>query len=192
MTSPSLSQQSPLITPISGEQQQQVIEASNVYIEQAVVLFDVRARPVDIVFDLKGRNAGMYRVKQQGRLFNRRCQREIRYNPFIFAKYFDDNMRTTVPHEVAHYIADIIYGLKNIKPHGKEWKDIMRVFNADASVTADYDLSGIPLRQKKLFCYRCACREHQLSSVRHNRIVRERSRYHCKICKQPLQRAVKV
>ena len=129
----------------------------------------------------------MYRVKQQGRFFSRQYKREIRYNPFIFAKYFEDNFNTTVPHEVAHYITDIIYGLKNIKPHGKEWKSIMQSFGANASVTANYDLSDIPLKKQKLFTYYCACREHQLSSVRHNRIVREQSRYHCKICKQPLQ-----
>ena len=182
-----MNQQSLLISPISDEQQQQVIEASEIYIEQAKSLFDIKTKPVDIVFDLKGRNAGMYRVKQQGRLFNRRWQRQIRYNPFIFAKYFDDNVKTTIPHEVAHYVADIIYGLKNIKPHGREWKEIMHCFEADASVTANYDLTGIPLRQKKSYSYRCGCREHQLGTARHNRIIKERSRYHCKKCKQLLQ-----
>ncbi len=174
------------ISPISDEQQQQVIDKTDIYIKQASALFDAKIKPVDIVFDLKGRNAGMYRVKQQGRLFSRQYKREIRYNPFIFAKYFEDNVNTTVPHEVAHYITDIIYGLKNIKPHGKEWKGIMQAFGANASVTARYDLTGIPLKKQKLFTYHCACREHQLSSTRHNRIVRNNGQYHCRKCQQPL------
>lgn len=167
------------IQPITFEQQQQIIARTNSYIEQAAVFFNVKSHPVEITFNLKGRAAGMYRVS--------RHRREIRYNAYIFSKYFDDNFNTTIPHEVAHYITDIIYGLRNIKPHGKEWKAVMREFEADASVTASYDLSGIPLKKLTQFTYRCACREHQISSVRHNRIINKRGKYFCKTCKHSLQ-----
>lgn len=179
------------ITPLSVELQQQVIDQTHAYIQQATEFFNVKKQTIEINFNLKGRSAGMYRVKCNNNLLFGRPKREIRYNPYIFCKYFEDNFATTVPHEVAHYISDIVYGFKNIKPHGKEWKDIMQFFGADASVTASYELTGIPLKKQSYFTYQCACREHQLTSIRHNRIKKNRCQYRCNRCKQALQPASK-
>lgn len=176
-----------IISPLSIEQQQQVVDQTHVYIERAIDLFNIKNKAVEISFNLKGRSAGMYRVKRHNSRFMGYQKREIRYNSFIFSKYFEDNFTTTIPHEVAHYISDIVYGLKNIRPHGKEWKEIMRAFGADASVTADYDLSGIPLKKQTFFTYQCDCREHQLSSIRHNKIKKHRYQYLCNLCKQVIQ-----
>ena len=175
-----------IIPPLSSEQQQQIIEQTHVYIEQAVDLFNIKNKDIEINFDLRGRSAGMYRVSRQKGWHFVQLKREIRYNSFIFSKYFDDNFSTTIPHEVAHYISDILYGLKNIKPHGNEWKTIMHAFGANAAVTADYDLSGIPLKKQSLYTYHCQCREHQLSAIRHNKIKKRRYKYYCKNCKQVL------
>ena len=175
------------ISPLSAEQQQIVIDETIRYIKQAIDLFNLRDKAVDIIFDLTGRSAGMYRVKNNRGLVFSRQQREIRYNPYIFSKYFDDNFATTIPHEVAHYVTDIIYGLKNIKPHGREWKEVMDAFGANASVTADYDLAGLPLKRQAVFTYQCACREHQLSTTRHNKITKRRYQYTCNYCKQLLR-----
>ena len=163
-----------------------VINETHNYLTRAADLFDLQNETIDITFNLKGRCAGMYRVKSSRRIFTLQ-QKEIRYNPYIFSKYFMDNYTTTIPHEVAHYVTDRLYGIKNIKPHGKEWKAIMHAFNADASVTADYDLAGIPLKTQSLFTYQCSCREHKLTSIRHNKIVKRRYQYYCKNCKQSLR-----
>ena len=178
---------SAIITPLSSEQQELVINETNNCITLANTLFNIKAKTIDINFNLKGRSAGMYRIKRNRRIFFSHCKREIRYNPYIFSKYFDDNFRTTIPHEVAHYVSDIIYGLKNIKPHGEEWKNIMQAFGVDASVTANYNLSGIPLKSRTLFSYQCNCREHQLGIIRHNRIKNNQNQYSCKSCKQVLR-----
>ncbi len=176
-----------IIPPLSTEKQQQVIEQTHAYIEQAVDLFNIKHNAVEISFNLKGRAAGMYRVRRHSGWHFAELKREIRYNSFIFSKYYDDNFNTTIPHEVAHYVSDIIYGLKNIKPHGKEWKTIMLAFGANTSVTACYDLSGIPLKKQALFAYQCRCKEHQLSAIRHNKIKKRHYRYYCNSCKQELQ-----
>ncbi len=173
--------------PLTASQQQEVIIQTNIYIKQATELYNLKYKKVDITFDLKGRSVGMYRIKHRRQRFFLQQEREIRYNPFIFAKFYEDNFTTTIPHEVAHFITDIIYGLKNIKPHGKEWKAVMHDFDADASVTANYDLSGIPLKKQSKFTYVCECREHQLSTTRHNKIRNRRFQYYCKNCKQLLQ-----
>ena len=176
-----------IIEPLSSEQQQQVIDETNAWITRAEKLFDIKVKPVDIQFNLKGRCSGMYRIKQKKKLFFSHCQREIRYNPYIFSKYFEDNFTTTIPHEVAHYLTDLLHGLKNIKPHGSEWKAVMFAFGADASVTADYDLSGIPVKNQSRFSYQCDCREHQLSAIRHNKIKKRHYKYYCNACKQALR-----
>ena len=176
-----------IIPPLSTEQQNKVVDETRAYINQASKLFGLNKKSVEITFDLKGRCSGMYRVKPARRKIFSQPQREIRYNPYIFSKYFEDNYATTIPHEVAHYVTDIIHGLRNIKPHGDEWKAVMQAFDADASITANYDLSGIPLKKQSLFTYQCECREHQLSSIRHNKINRHRYQYYCKACKQTLR-----
>lgn len=169
--------------PLSAARQRQVIDETHAYIAKAAQLFAIRQAKLDIMFDLTGRAAGMYRVRK-------RClhqRRQIRYNPYIFARYFDDNLATTVPHEVAHYVSDMIYGLNNIKPHGREWKQIMAAFDADDSVTASYDLSGIPRRTVRTFTYHCGCGEQQLSAIRHNKVLKRQYQYYCKVCRQTLQ-----
>ena len=180
-------QSSATIKPLSEKLQQQVIEHTHSYIEQAVDLFNIKNKTVEISFNLKGRSAGMYRVSRQSVWHMGQMKREIRYNSFIFSKHYDDNFNTTIPHEVAHYITDLLYGLKNIKPHGKEWKAIMQAFGANAAVTASYDLSGIPLKKQSLHTYQCRCREHQLSAIRHNKIKKRHYQYYCNLCKQILQ-----
>lgn len=178
-----MEQPADIIQPLSVAQQQRVIAQTHVYIRQAEQLLNIKSKPLEISFNLKGRSAGMYRVYRH----RFRQRREIRYNSHIFSKYFADNFTTTVPHEVAHYVSDIVYGLKNIKPHGREWKEIMQLFGANASVTANYDLSGIPLKKRTLYSYQCNCREHQLSAIRHNRIKNNRSHYYCSYCKSGLR-----
>ncbi len=174
------------VLPLAIEKQQLVIEQTHAYINQAVELFNIKNKAVDIHFNLKGRAAGMYRISQRNRWHFSRSKREIRYNSFIFSKYYEDNFNTTIPHEVAHYVSDVLYGLNNIKPHGKEWKAIMQAFGANPSVTANYDLSGIPLKKQTRFSYQCGCKEHQLSTIRHNKINYQGYRYYCKYCKQIL------
>lgn len=172
---------STLIKPIGTGQQQLVIARTESYIQRAECLFARSFETIPVVFNLSGRAAGMYRAR------NRRC--EIRYNPFIFAKYFEDNLANTVPHEVAHYICDRVYGAHSIRPHGNEWRSLMRGFGVTASVTADYDLDGIPVRRQKRYSYRCSCRVHALSSRRHNRVVRREARYFCRACGAALRPA---
>ena len=163
-----------LIQPISHLQQETVIEETERYILRAAEHFDIPLKTIPVLFDLRGRAAGMYRVKAN--------QKVIRYNPFIFAKYFTDNFNETIPHEVAHYVTDELYGLRQIRPHGNEWKAVMQVFGVEARRTANYDLSGIPQRQHKTYTYQCACQRYELTSRRHNKIRRGAGHYLCRAC----------
>lgn len=169
-----------LITPIYPEQKQEVIELTRHYIERANDCFGRHECDIPVLFDLSGWAAGMFRVK--------RGQAEIRYNPYLFAKYFTPNLATTVPHEVAHYIVYRIYGHKEIKPHGIQWQELMAYFNVDASRTCQFDMTGIPVRQSRQYRYHCRCQSHQLGIRRHNRVQRGEGEYICRACGSRLLR----
>ena len=166
------------IEPINLRHEQQVRTVTSEHIRHASRIYNHEFALIPILFDLKGRAAGMYRVHNRDRV--------IRYNPYIFAKYFDDNLSTTIPHEVAHYVVDIIYGAGRVKPHGAEWQQVMLSLGAEPRATGNYDLSGIPVRKQKRHIYQCACMVHRISTVRHNKILQGKSRYYCRNCKSPL------
>lgn len=171
----------PDIAPINHEQQTLVVCETARYIRLASELLQRTFAEVPVLFNLKGQAAGMYRVDRQGR-----C---IRYNPYIFARYFEENFATTIPHEVAHYITDQVYSLHHVRPHGTEWRELMRMFGADTSRTAWFDLEGLPARVYRHYAYQCDCNTYRLTSRRHNRIIRGRARYHCRHCGTVIHKA---
>ncbi|MCV6605954.1 MAG: SprT-like domain-containing protein [Porticoccaceae bacterium] len=164
------------VTPIDSDRQHQVINETRRYIQLANRELGCRIEDVAVLFDLKGQAAGMYRMVGRGRSL----QRSIRYNPWLFAKYWDENFTTTIPHEVAHYVAEQLFG--RVQPHGPEWKNLMNLFGADSARTCQFDMTGIPGRTVKTVTYCCQCRRHQLSLIRHNRVVKRGARYLCKFC----------
>ncbi len=164
-----------MIEPISDIQKRQVELAVMSYIKVASGLYGRKFDPIPVHFDIKGKCAGMYEIKGKSK--------RIRFNPWLFAKYYEESLSDTVIHEVAHYLVDCMYGLRRVKPHGTEWKEIMLDFGARPKATGDYDLTGIPTREYEKFAYKCACRTHQLTSVRHKRIVHRGFQYRCQYCK---------
>ena len=167
-----------IIQPIDTQQQEQVIARTGQYLAHAATIMQRGFEQITVTFDLKGRAAGMYCVRQG--------KKWIRYNPYIFAKYFEDNLQQTVAHEVAHYVIDQVHGQQNVRPHGKEWQTLMRAMGVEPNRTCNYNLQGVPLRRQNYHSYVCACASYQLTSRRHNRIVRDGICYFCRKCKQPL------
>ncbi len=170
----SIIKQRKTITPIDGGQRRRVEERTRDCLDIAGRELHREFASIPVLFDLKGRSAGMYRVNG-----NRRV---IRYNPWLFARYFDSSLVTTVPHEVSHYIVDVIYGMNATRPHGPEWRRVMRLLGAEPDVRGDFDMAGIPSRRQRRFLYACQCRRHRLSTVRHNRAQKQCMIYLCKYC----------
>ncbi|MFV0476579.1 MAG: SprT-like domain-containing protein [Parahaliea sp.] len=160
---------------IGLEQQAEVKAETDRYICLASTELDYSFAQIPVLFDLGGRSAGMFRSDKRGS-----C---IRYNPWIFGKYYRQNFASTVPHEVAHYVVHSLFGRRRgIKPHGSEWLAVMQLFKADPAVTFKLDLTGVPQRRQRTHPYHCGCREHELSMTRHKRILSGRGRYHCCYC----------
>jgi len=163
-----------VVQPIGNAERERVRAVTEDYICRAEEIFERRFDRVPVLFDLKGRTAGMFKTIGKRRL--------IRYNPWIFAKYFKENLQGTVPHEVAHFIVHETYPRRGTKPHGPEWQDLMARFGADPEVTFDLDLDGVPQRSQRTHRYHCGCQLHEVSTTRHNRMQRRRIKYHCVTC----------
>jgi len=159
---------------LSQKQKDQVVDETLKYISLANQQLQTNYPAIPVLFNLKGHTIGMYK--------HRGNERVIRYNAMVFAKYYDANLRDTVPHEVAHYIVNMHYKARGVRPHGKEWRLMMAQFDADASRTANYDLSDIPKRSYLTVAYRCNCQTHQLGVRRHNKVIKHKMRYSCRRC----------
>ena len=133
----------------------------------------------DIRFDLRGKTAGQARTRD-GRTF------EIRYNIALLARHGDELLARTVPHEAAHVVAFCLYGTR-VRPHGREWQAIMRLFGAEPSRCHDYDVQGLQTRALTRYSYRCSCRTHELTSIRHKRVLAGQV-YLCRRCGEALRR----
>ena len=157
--------------------QQAVIKQTLYFLQLASDAFGENFDLPEIRFDLSGKAAGYFKCFSNGHCL-------INYNPGLLLKNKDDFIGRTVPHEVAHMVAYLLHG-KKIRPHGDEWKAVMKVFVADPSRCHDYDVSGIKTRQYRRYLYQCSCRSHQLTSIRHNRVM-SGLRYICKQCNQQL------
>ncbi len=166
------------VRPIDPQQRAQVLVATEAWIERAAELVALPLKPVPVLFDLGGATAGMFRARGE------ECW--IRFNPWIFARHFEDSLQFTVPHEVAHYAVYCQRHRRRVRPHGPEWQRVMRGFGLPPEVTFKLDLDGVPVRRQRRHAYRCACREHAVTTVRHRRMCEGRARYLCRYCNAPL------
>lgn len=159
---------------LNASQEAEALRLTGEYIELAAQAVGQILPMIPVRFDLRGSSAGQYR--RRGRV------REIRYNSYIFARYFADNLANTVPHEVAHYAVDVVFGMQHVRPHGQEWRTMMQALGAEPEVRARYDLSGLPTGRQRRFDYRCGCAVHQFTTRRHNMVQRDRQHYLCRRC----------
>jgi SprT protein len=74
----------------------------------------------------------------------------VRFNLVLCVENEEKFLNTTVPHELAHCIAGTLYWDsvlketgKRMRPHGKQWKEVMEVLKVPAKVTHSYDVTSI-------------------------------------------------
>ncbi len=135
----------------------------------------------EIRFDLRGRAAGQFCLRQ-GAL-------QLRFNSALFARYFEENLAQTVPHEVAHFLVYALfsqYGKKRVRPHGPEWQSMMRLLGVTPETRHSFSLDGIPVRREQRFAWNCSCRTHSIAKRTHLRMLRGEQRV-CISCGSLLQ-----
>lgn len=131
----------------------------------------------EIKFNLSGKTAGQA-ICEFGNYF-------LRFNSSIYNNPINSNnfLETTIPHEIAHLVVFELTKRKifvNPAPHGKEWKQVMEILKAPIKITHNFNLE-LSNTTEKMFVYKCACKTHYLSKIRHNKIERGYD-YFCKDC----------
>jgi SprT protein len=156
----------------------QAIELSHARLNQAELHFKRPMPEIEILFNLHGQAAGMVKIMGRGKRV------QVRYNPILLNENGVHFLAQTVPHEVAHVVTHALYH-HSVRPHGPEWQQIMQLFAADNHRCHSYKVKRSTRRQLQHFNYRCSCREHQLTSIRHNRVIMGQH-YICRNCREIL------
>jgi len=143
---------------------------------------DLELPHVPVSFNLRGQTAGMVRYRG-GKIKDLRLNLDILNNP----KHTDDFIAQTVPHEWAHVIQRVKHGHRDaygrrIKPHGYEWKRIMRELGVEVKRCHSYEVTKA--RKVRTVAYQCdKCgKTHDFTLVRHNKVVKYGTQYRCGIC----------
>lgn len=143
----------------------------------------------DVLFNLRGRAAGQVRFPINSK---KSSLPEVRFNPVLLKNYGEEFITEVVPHECAHLVVYRLFQLKKYKskmkpkPHGSEWKFVMQeLYGVKPRVTHTFDVKGATIKR---FPYSCACegKTHQLTVIRHNKVLKQASNYLCKSCGEKL------
>ena len=159
--------------------QRQAVVLTRQFLALAARLFGSALVAPSIRFDLRGQSAGQFRETGRGGLL-------IRYNSLLLERHPQEFLSQTVPHEVAHLVVFNLLGPR-VPPHGHEWRAVMATFGARPDRCHNFSVEGLKTRHLRRYDYRCACRTHHLTNIRHNRILSGQV-YLCKQCGQPLRR----
>lgn len=127
-----------------------------------------------VLYQKHGRTAGMAYLRTY----------TIDLNPVLLLENEEHFIHHAVGHELAHLVAHRQFGPR-IRPHGREWQAIMQLFGLPAERCHHYDTTNSQMRRQKRFVYKCACKIHELSAIRHNRSLRGTA-YKCLRCHHEL------
>lgn len=114
-------------------------QATRECLEKAFKLFDIthiKVSDVAIRNDIRGKHAGQARWQRR---FNE-ISYSLRFNPEAITNYFQDMIKDTIPHEVAHIVCFIRPELG--KNHDAGWKRVCRMLGGDDSRTHTMNLSA--------------------------------------------------
>lgn len=124
-------------------------------------------RPL-VELDLRGQRAGVAYL----------CRNQLRFNGQMYRDHSEDFLQQTVPHEVAHLLAHLIYG-PMIKPHGPEWRALMtELYQLPAKRCHDYPVK----RRGASYYYRCGCTDDLPFTAQRHALVRRGRQYQCRRC----------
>ena len=129
-----------LLTPELRTKVENAVEAAFVRCEKH---YRQKFKRPEIRYDIRNTNGGEA-------WFHRNL---IRLNLTFLVENEKDFLASTVPHEVAHLVAHYVYDSKpmngkKVRPHGKEWKEVMGVLSLEPKVKHTYDLTSLDLHKK--------------------------------------------
>ncbi|MDR1554730.1 MAG: SprT-like domain-containing protein [Campylobacteraceae bacterium] len=135
---------------------------------------------IELAFDLKG-----FRLIGQCKKLSSKNYL-IRLHAKLLHEFNKIYIKDVLTHEFAHAVQMELFSKS--KPHSKEWKHIVEILSGvqyAKRYKASYNLTNN--RKYKTYPYSCSCREYQLTSVRHNKVIKNMMVYVCKKCNEILK-----
>ena len=123
------------------------------------------------------------RMDLTGKIAGKFCPRAtplLQFNLNLMLENKEAFLSSTVPHEVAHFVVNIIAPYSS--PHGTVWQAIMKLFGVSNPQTYHSYKVSPPKRRKRPYIYQCSCRKHRFTQCRHN-YAEQRISYTCGVCK---------
>jgi SprT protein len=109
----------------------------------------------------------------------------IRLNHILLQENIEKFESSTLPHELAHLINRYLYG-KKVKPHGPEWKAVMRRLGLEPERCHSYDVDN-SRTTTKVYGYVCSCCQNGWLTSRQHKKERRGVLYFCNSCKGPMR-----
>lgn len=111
----------------------------------------------------------------------------VRLSSALWPRMNKDERDSTVIHEACHIVAKrkAARGGRYIRPHGPEWKALMRACGEEPEVYHKIDNSDLK-RTYKTKRTSCLCRVHFVTKKVYSRMLLGTRKYICKICKCPI------
>jgi predicted SprT family Zn-dependent metalloprotease len=125
--------------------------------------------------------------------YYRYSTKTISLNDALLDEFKGLYIREVFVHEFAHAVVHFLYPTqynknKKVRPHGKEFKEVCRIFGVDASATTSVFNNSKVIKeknQKTRVLFSCACSEHYVSKAVANKIING-AKYSCNSCKSHL------
>jgi SprT protein len=144
-------------------------------IERASERWDVDLSGVPIVFNLRGRAAGMVQIRPPE-------PHVLRINRDLFERFPDEIIDDTLGHEMAHVVVLLKWG-RQTRPHGREWQAVMWSF--DQEPKRCHQMETTKARQTKTHPAECGCGQiTEVGVVRAKRIRTGAKSYRCTRCRE--------
>ena len=119
--------------------------------------------------------------------------RSVHINDVTIGLLDEQTLKHIIIHEIAHHVMPIIFP-NHKQDHGPEFKRVDRALGGLGQTRIDIKdashafLAASSVRKTKKFTYSCICTpNHQLTTVRHNKIVRGLATYSCAKCNTRLK-----
>ena len=110
----------------------------------------------------------------------------LELNAAYLRRHPEEMIEETIAHELAHLVVFHLNPQRRLAPHGAAWQRVMREwFDVEPERTHRFDASVVTARRQRRWRYRCGCREHELTTVRHRR-AEKGARYLCRACREIL------
>lgn len=171
---------------LTADLKQRTIQQVHHFVDLANKRYGINMSYPTITFDLRGTTAGMAYSGEH----------KVQFNAGLLVRNVDEMLEDTVPHEVAHLVTYRLHPtsrrwtgkkwVRTIKPHGDEWKSVMRALGVTPDRTHNMDVSEVRVKKNVTkYEYRCNCRTHEVGGKVHNKIQAGHT-YTCRKCKGKL------